>query len=422
MAHALVRAASRLVSTPYRQRMTAARNQPFFQVRDLAWLLFTVWLIFADPETNYNATIVLGVMGAFQIAEPRLRAFSSRRGQIASVALKLILCWLVMGYTHSIDSFYYLIFLIPVISAATTFEALGVTVVTAIASLGYFAFLLPIFIDWTTYQMPPGLISLMFLRICFYAIVAFVVYQQAKAKRREMERTKLAEASLRRSERLAALGQLTAGLAHELRNPLGTIKASAEMLAKPSTRQRPEVMAEMAEYIGSEADRMNGLVSTFLDFARPLKLHPVQADLRPVLEDISQSLNEAAHSRGITISIELHPEPFSFTFDPALLRIAISNLMQNAIQASAAGGRVDMRAEERGGNILIFVSDHGEGIQPQHLENIFNPFFTTKPAGTGLGLAIVSRIVDEHHGRVTVFSQPGAGTTFELTLPKEQRS
>ncbi|MGH9653991.1 MAG: sensor histidine kinase [Bryobacteraceae bacterium] len=402
--------------------MTAARNQPFFQVRDLAWLLFTVWLIFADPETNYNATIVLGVMGAFQIAEPRLRAFSSRRGQIASVALKLILCWLVMGYTHSIDSFYYLIFLIPVISAATTFEALGVTVVTAIASLGYFAFLLPIFIDWTTYQMPPGLISLMFLRICFYAIVAFVVYQQAKAKRREMERTKLAEASLRRGERLAALGQLTAGLAHELRNPLGTIKASAEMLAKPSTRQRPEVMAEMAEYIGSEADRMNGLVSTFLDFARPLKLHPVQADLRPVLEDISQSLNEAAHSRGITISIELHPEPFSFTFDPALLRIAISNLMQNAIQASAAGGRVDMRAEERGGNILIFVSDHGEGIQPQHLENIFNPFFTTKPAGTGLGLAIVSRIVDEHHGRVTVFSQPGAGTTFELTLPKEQRS
>ncbi|MGH9638930.1 MAG: sensor histidine kinase [Bryobacteraceae bacterium] len=388
----------------------------------MAWLLFTVWLIFADPETNYNATIVLGVMGAFQIAEPRFRAFSLRRGQIASVALKLILCWLVMGYTHSIDSFYYLIFLIPVISAATTFEALGVTVVTAIASLGYFAFLLPIFIDWTTYQMPPGLISLMFLRICFYAIVAFVVYQQAKAKRREMERTKLAEASLHRSERLAALGQLTAGLAHELRNPLGTIKASAEMLAKPSTRQRPELMAEMAEYIGSEADRMNGLVSTFLDFARPLKLHPVQAELRPVLEDISQSLNEAAHSRGITVAIELHPEPFSFTFDPALLRIAISNLMQNAIQASAAGGRVDMRAEERGGNILIFVSDHGEGIQPQHLENIFNPFFTTKSTGTGLGLAIVSRIVDEHHGRVTVFSQPGAGTTFELTLPKEHHS
>lgn len=393
-----------------------------FQIRDVAWLLFTVWLIVADPETNYNATIVLAIMGAFQIAEPRLRVFSSRRGQIASVALKLILCWLVMGYTHSIDSFYYLIFLIPVISAATTFEALGVTVVTAIASLGYFAFLLPIFIDWSTYVMPPGLISLMFLRICFYAIVAFVVYQQAKAKRKEMERTKLAEATLRRSERLAALGQLTAGLAHELRNPLGTIKASAEMLAKPSTRQRPEVMAEMAEYIGSETDRMNGLVSSFLDFARPLKLHAVQAELRPVLEDISQSLSDTAHNRGVAISIELHPEPLSFTFDPALLRIALANLVQNAIQASAPGSRVEMRAEERGDNILIFVSDHGEGIRPQHLENIFNPFFTTKSGGTGLGLAIVSRIVDEHHGRVTVFSQPGAGTRFELTLPKQQPS
>jgi signal transduction histidine kinase len=398
----------------------AGPRRGIFQIRDVAWLLFTVWLIFADPETNYNATIYLAIMGAFQIVEPRLRVFSSRHGQIASVALKLILCWLVMGYTHSIDSFYYLIFLIPVISAATTFEALGVTVVTAIASLGYFAFLLPIFIDWTTYRMPPGLISLMFLRICFYAIVAFVVYQQAKAKRREMERTKLAEASLRRSERLAALGQLTAGLAHELRNPLGTIKASAEMLAKPSTRQRPEVMAEMAEYIGSEVDRMNGLVSSFLDFARPLKLHAVQADLRPVLEDISQSLNDTAHNRGVAISIELHPESLSFTFDPALLRIALANLVQNAIQASAAGSGVEMRAEERGDSVLIFVSDHGEGIQPQHLENIFNPFFTTKSGGTGLGLAIVSRIVDEHHGRVTVFSQPGAGTTFELTLPKQQ--
>ncbi len=144
--------------------------------------------------------------------------------------------------------------------------------------------------------LPPGQISLMCLRVSFYAIVAFVVYEQAKAKRDEMARTqeaaerlaesnrnlRLAEASLRRSERLAALGQLTAGLAHELRNPLGTIKASAEMLTKESTRSRPEVMSEMAGYIGSEVDRMNGLVSSFLDFARPLQIRPVKADLRTV--------------------------------------------------------------------------------------------------------------------------------------------
>jgi signal transduction histidine kinase len=407
-----------------------------FQVQDLAWLLFTAALIAADPETNYNATIVLILIGAFQIAEPRLPVFSSRRGQILSIALKIFLSWLLVGWTHTIDSFYYLIFLIPVISAGTMFGAVGVTVVTAIASLADFSFLLPIFINWRTYITPPGLVSIMCLRVCFYAIVAFVVYQEAKAKRNEMERTQLAaerlaesnrnlreaEASLRRSERLAALGQLTAGLAHELRNPLGTIKASAEMLAKPSTRERPEVMSEMAEYVGSEADRMSGLISNFLDFARPLKLHAVKSDLRPIIEDLLRHQSEIAQSRGIAVSLHMREGPLVFECDPDLLRIALSNLVQNALQASAAGGSVEIRAEERSADVLIFVSDHGEGIQPEHLENIFNPFFTTKPQGVGLGLAIVSKIADEHRGRVTVFSQPGAGTTFELTLPKMQHS
>lgn len=413
---------------------SAPKRRRLLQVQDFAWLLFTAGLIAADPETNYNAIIVLGAIGAFQIAEPRLRVFSTPRGQIVSIALKLLLCWVLLGYTDTIYSFYYLIFLIPVISAATMFGARGVAVVTAIASLGYFAFLLPIFFNRQKYEMPPELISIMCLNACFYAIVAFVVYQQANAKRKEMRRTELAaerlaasnrelrkaEVSLRRSERLAALGQLTAGLAHELRNPLGTIKASAEMLAKPSTRERPEVMSEMVEYIGSEVERMNGLVSSFLDFARPLKLHATQADLRPILDDVLRRLSETAQSRGVAVTTRLREGPFSFEFDPDLLRIALSNLTQNAIQASAAGKAVEIRAEERGSNVLLFVSDQGEGIQPQHLENIFNPFFTTKPEGTGLGLPIVSKIVDEHHGRVTVFSEPGAGTTFELTLPKEQ--
>ena len=412
------------------------RRRGVFQVQDLAWLLFTLALILVDPETNYNATIVLVLIGGFQILEPRIPLFSTRRGQLFSIGLKMFLSWLLVGYTHGIDTFYYLIFLIPVISAGTTLGAMGVSIVTAIASLGYFSFLLPIFINWNVYQMPAGLINIMFLRVCFYAIVAFVVYEQAKATRNEMERTQLAakrlaesnrelretQASLRRSERLAALGQLTAGLAHELRNPLGTIKASAEMLSKAAVRQRPEVMSEMAQYIGGEVDRMNALVSNFLDFARPLTLHAVTADLRVVIEEVFRQHHDAAQSRGITLLSHLPEGPLLFEFDPDLLRIALSNLVQNAIQASSNDSSIEIRAEERGNDILIFVSDQGEGIQPQHLENIFNPFFTTKPQGVGLGLAIVSKIVDEHRGRITVFSQPGAGTRFELTLPKAQHS
>ncbi len=419
-----------VASTPRKHVRTAT----VFQPQDFAWLLFVTVLIATTPETNYDATILVLLIGAFQIAEPRLRPFSSRRGQIVSIVFKMLLSYLLIGYTHGIDSYYYAIFLIPVVSAATMLELPGVILVTTIAAAAYFSFMLPIFIDWSTYQPAEDFISVRCLRVSFYAIVAFLVYQQAKAKREEMKRTEEAaerlvesnknlletQASLRRSERLAALGQLTAGLAHELRNPLGTIKASAEMLTKGPTRQRPEVMSEMTGYIVSEVDRVNGLIASFLDFAKPLQIRAVMADLRTTIEDVWRQQNDLARRRGIEILTRIPEGPLSFEFDPDLLTLAVSNLVQNAIEASAPGQSVEVRAENRGANIMLFVSDHGEGIRPEHLENIFNPFFTTKPQGTGLGLAIVSKIIDEHQGRIAVFSEAGTGTTFEITLPKGQ--
>jgi two-component system, NtrC family, sensor histidine kinase HydH len=412
------------------------RRHSFFQAQDFAWLLFIAALIATDPETNYNATIVLVVIGIFQIAEPRIRLFSSPRGQIISIAFKMVLSYSLIGYTHGIDSFYYLIFLIPIISAATNFETLAIVIVTALSGAAYFSFLLPIFIDWSIYELPIGQLSLMGLRVSFYAIVAYVVYEQAKAKREQMKHTgeaaarlaesnrtlRLTQASLRRTERLAALGQLTAGLAHELRNPLGTIKASAEMLNKDSTRRRPEVMSEMADYISSEVDRMNGLISSFLDFARPLQIRPVEASLQSVFDDVIRQQADPARSAGVELIARLPNGGVEFYFDPEMLKLAISNLVQNAIQASAPSQTVEMRAEVSADEVLIFVSDHGKGIDPDHLESIFNPFFTTRPQGVGLGLAIVSKIVDEHHGRINAFSEPGKGTTFEIALPKAQHS
>jgi two-component system, NtrC family, sensor histidine kinase HydH len=407
------------------------RRANLFQAQDFAWLLFVIVLIATAPETNYDALILVPLIGAFQIAEPRLKLFSSRRGQITSIVLKLVLSYLLIGYTHGPDSYYYPIFLIPVVSAATILELPGVILVTAIACLAYFSFLL--FVD--TRFLPPDQMKIMSLHASFYAIVSFLVYEQAKAKRDEVKRTqnaaerlaasnrslRLAQVSLRRSERLAALGQLTAGLAHELRNPLGTIKASAEMLTKDSTKCRPEVMSEMTGYIVSEVDRVNGLIASFLDFARPLHIRPVSAELDAVIGDVVREQSDLARSRDVTLSVHMNEKSISFLFDPDLLKSAISNLVQNAIEASVPGQTVEMRAENRDEAAMIFVSDHGEGIQPQHLENIFNPFFTTKPHGTGLGLAIVSKIIDEHRGRINVFSEPGAGTTFEVRLPKGEQ-
>jgi signal transduction histidine kinase len=416
-------------------KLAENRSTHLFRASDFAWLLFGAALIAFDPETNYNATIVLILLTALQIAEPRLRMFASPRGQIVSIILKMLMSYLLVGWSHTLFSHYYLIFLIPIISAETMFGVAGVALTVAVATAAYFSFLLPVW-NVNYAALSPEDISLMCLRGSFFAIIAYVVYEQAKAKREEMKRTqeaaerlaetnrslRRAEASLRRSERLAALGQLTAGLAHELRNPMGTIKASAEMLTKSSTQKRPEVMSEMAGYIGSEVDRMNSLISSFLDFARPLQIHRIQADLRAVAEDVLRQQGDQAAKCGVTLSLRMPDGPLLFDFDPDLLNVALSNLVQNAVQASKAGQEVELRVAPTEDDVNIFVSDHGSGIQAEHLENIFNPFFTTKPNGVGLGLAIVSKIVAEHDGRIRVFSEPESGTRFELIIPKVQQT
>jgi signal transduction histidine kinase len=404
-----------------------------FQPQDFAWLLFVAVLIAASPELFYQALIILPLLGAFQIAEPRMELFASRSGQLFSTALKLVLCYLLVGWTHSINSFYFPVFFIPVVSAATTFNALGVSLVTVITCAASFSFLLflPRFLPYNEIEFA-DYVREMSLRAMFYAIVAFIVYQEAKAKRDQIKRTeeaaaslaqanrelKEAQASLRRSERLAALGQLTAGLAHELRNPLGTIQASAEMLMKPAAKNRSEVRDELADYILSEVDRINGLVGSFLDFARPLQIHPIKADLEPVLREVERDQAELARERGVKLAIENKANGIVFAFDRDLLRVALSNLVQNAIQASGLDQDVKVETDVDSDHVTIRVSDHGEGIAPQNLESVFNPFFTTKPKGVGLGLALVSKIIDEHGGRITVQSELGKGTRFEIALPK----
>lgn len=422
-----------MTPTPRNDAVAVDTSRSLFQAQDFAWVLFVGTLLLTAPETNYNATILLVLIGVFQIIEPRLRLFASTRGQLMSIALKLIFSYLLVGWTHGVDSYYYSIFLVPVVSAATTFGFGTVLLVTALAAVAYLSFLLPIYIpDWSSYVPPEGgLRSFLSLHISFFALIAFLVFDQARAKRQEIVRTKEAadrlaesnkslqeaQASLRRSERLAALGQLTAGLAHELRNPLGTIKASAEMLNQKGVFDTPQIAVEMASYIESEVDRMNGLITSFLNFARPLEIHPVIAELKEVVSELVRQQTPLAVSRNVNLTVAIEPAASRFLFDPALISIALSNLVQNAIQASASGKSLDIGASRSGDKVEIVVRDEGEGISSQNLENIFNPFFTTKPDGVGLGLAIVSKIVDEHQGKIITTSEVGKGTTFRISLP-----
>ena len=409
-------------------------------IQDLLWLvLFGTLAATTETGDRWEITMLLS-LGAVQVVETKFAGVSSQSGRIYWNLLKLVLGVALIAYTGShtysstgipiggIGSRYWLVLLLPMISTATTL-GVGITLVFSLLAAGsYLVFLLPPFFDRQRLELDPTGISEIVLRVAFLGMVgnlANFLAEDLRQQNQEYRRTaeKLAEANrhiqeaeeaVRRSDRLAALGQLSAGLAHELRNPLGTIKASSEMLAR-SVAAENDVAREVSGFIASEVDRCNSLITRFLQFARPLQLHLENADLTAVLDRaIRTAEREAA---GITVYKNYAPEIPPFPMDAELLERVFYNLVLNAAQASPAGGAVTVKTRAAGGTAEIAVIDRGSGIDPKHMETIFNPFFTTKPAGVGLGLAIVSKIVDEHGGKITVESELGKGSVFRVLLP-----
>ena len=229
-----------------------------------------------------------------------------------------------------------------------------------------------------------------------------------------------AQAEVRRAERLAALGQLTAGLAHELRNPLGTMKTSAQLLSRQVAKENA-VAQEMAGFITSEVDRTNSLITRFLDFARPQHLKLETADITSMLDGAIGRFEREQKNMGTSVTVfkNYSPDVPPVRFDAELMERVIANLLVNAAQASPPGGVVTVKTMSDDAEVEVAVIDRGSGIEPKNIENIFNPFFTTKSDGIGFGLAIISKILDEHGGRITVESTPGEGSVFRVFLPAQ---
>jgi signal transduction histidine kinase len=302
----------------------------------------------------------------------------------------------------------------------------------ALCSSGAYLSLLG-FINWSSQEIVPEGVAELVFRVVILMMVGVLANALAADLRKETQESRRALSqlsaansqieqaaeTLRRSDRLAALGQLSAGLAHELRNPLGTIKASAEMLSKNVVAEN-EVAREVSGFIASEVDRCNSLITRFLHFARPLQIKPERADLAQMLDRaIADAQGEAP---GISIHKSYEAEIAPFEFDAELLERVFYNLILNAAQASPAGGSVTVKSRAAGDSVEVFVIDRGSGIEAKNLDSIFNPFFTTKPSGVGLGLAIVAKIIDEHGGKIAVESDPGKGTIFRVRLPREPKA
>ncbi len=407
---------------------TLATLRKLVRAQDAAWLALMAGLGFASPTRSSEEIQLLTALALFQIAEPRIPAFQTRTGVLTAIFFRLLLCYMLIGVTGGVSSSYYLILMVPVVSAATALGAVGTLIVSLIAGGSYLSFLL--LLDWNKFVIPPDQVRELLLRILMFSVLAFLTHQLADASRRQSRQYRetadqlaranrslqQAEDAVRRSERLAALGQLTAGLAHELRNPLGTMRASADLLLKKVPPDQT-VARELAGYIVTEVERTNSLITRFLDFARPLEVRLSLSEIGETLDSAIAQLERQQPPIPITVYRNYSPEVRPIPLDAELMERVFYNLILNAAQASPEGGTVTVKTRPLGDGVEVSIIDRGVGIAAGEKENIFNPFVTTKAGGVGLGLAIVAKIVDQHKGKITVESEPGQGSVFHVFLP-----
>jgi len=412
--------------------MTETRR-PTINWMDVLWLVFLAGLALLPPVKEPHKQLILLAFGILQLGEGSLIAQVPRRGPAYIVLLKIALATLLVDHTGElgINSSYYPIYYLPVVTAAEYFGPWATLLWTSLASAAYCSYL---YQALQIYEITAESYGLLAIRILFFFLAAtvinrFVVENRRTTKRYQELAETLAETNLRleqaqaearRSERLAALGQLSAGLAHEIRNPLGVIKGSAEMLTQKLDESNP-LATELAGYILAETNRLSALVTRFLDFARPLHADLMPLDITAVLD---RALNDVAQFwKGAPVQVEKDYKASLplVPLDESLCEQAFVNIVQNAYDAmSETGGRLRVQARRSrasgrdGGNldgVEVRIDDTGPGIPPELQEQIFNPFVTTKKSGVGLGLSIVSKIIDGHHGTIKIETpgHPAAG-------------
>lgn len=417
---------------------------------DLFWLLFLLVLALSPPiDEIHKQGILLGI-GVFQLLEARVIAAVPHRGAVYAVLVKIGLATLLIFHTAPtvpntpleipINSNYYPIYYLPVMTAAMYFGPWATMLWTLLTSSAYLAFLLPLRhqLDIYAIDLAPEWKADMVLRLAFFFLVGmtvnrFVVRYREQTRRYQTlaenltianENLKKAQEEARRAERLAALGQLSAGLAHEIRNPLGVIKGSAEILNQKLEASNT-LAKELSGYIYSEVNRLSGLVSRFLDFARPSRLELQPVELSVLLDKVLKYVSEQVETSKITVKRDYAANLSSIMADEQLCDQVFTNLITNACEAMGEQGgelsiRTFTRTSELRQEVVVEIQDTGPGIPPDLKEQIFNPFFTTKKTGVGLGLAIVTKIIDAHGGAVRVRSEPGQGACFQVSFPQPE--
>lgn len=408
---------------------------------DFVWLLFIVGLAVLPPVHEIHKQLLLAGFVVVQFLEGTLIGQYPKSGRYTVVIIKIILAAVLLDHTGEIgiNSTYWPIYFVPIITAAIYFGPLATLLWTAVASASYCSYLIPAL---KLYELTEDAETTLAIRILFFLLAAMLVNRFVVENRRQVKRyqelsetleetnkqLRRAEAEARRSERLAALGQMSAGLAHEIRNPLGVIKGSAEMLTQKLSEAQP-LAAELAGYISSEVDRLNALVARFLDFARPMQIEARPHRITEIVDRALESVEHQFPRVHVRVERDYATAIPDVMVDEQLSERVFINLIQNAFQsmegtqpAIDANLKLAIGAGTSNGRsgVSVLVEDSGQGVPKELREQIFNPFFTSKKDGVGLGLAIVAKILDEHGGSIRLEDSPH-GARFRVFLPNESQ-
>lgn len=413
----------------------------------LAVLLFSLGSV--TRPTSFGAYLSFSAIMLLQGIEMLVPSFSEKAKNPAqrifllrlSILLQLLLASTLVAVTDGSGSIYELVYLLPIISAATKLPGRDVAIVVGSSVLAMIGFIL------TGEQLTASIMSVKEFQdsvaaLVYFTMAGLLTYFFAKSERDQRlqyqalastlgdTNMKLRETQTQLTERLAqvvmmeervqrvsqmaALGELAGQLAHEVRNPLGIIRGSAEMLAArvsdPSTYRHISVLLQ-------EADRLNKAVEGVLRLGTPLRMKLVRLDLVELLEGVAQVSSASSVPTGSSVKLTVPSTSLWIRGDRDLLHQAFTNLVRNAFQAMSAGGTITVESTSDEGHVVTSIADTGIGLSEEDVRRLGEPFFAKRPGGIGLGFSLARRVVLEHGGSVTVGSILGQGTTVSIHLP-----
>ncbi|GMR22676.1 MAG: ATP-binding protein [Acidobacteriota bacterium] len=358
-------------------------------------------------------------------------AKNARVGLIAGiVAVTTVLHHITPVDIFALHNLYQRLYYIPIFLAAYWFGFRAAIVTSVVSAASYLPHIL---FDWHVLTgLHDEYLQAQYVELVMFQVVAVVVGALAESGHRltaQQERTaeELAEAyrslqesfdQLRRADRMTALGELSAGLAHEIRNPLASIKASLEILVPefpPGHKKR-----EFVEIAKKQIGQLDRIVGEFLNFARTPRPVREPCDIRDVASSLKILCSKEASRQGVEIAIDASDRVPELELDASQVQQALLNVVLNGVQAMPAGGRLEISTRDSGDCVLIRVRDEGPGIAAEDRDNIFEPFFTTKARGTGLGLALARKLIEAQGGRMRLEENPpNTGSSFLIELPYE---